>query len=132
MNAVKQLGRLTKDPKMVTTQNQTALCILELAVEHRFKSANGTRGADFFTCKAYGVLATFAANNLHKGERILISGRLMNESWKDKFEQNRISTVIVVSEIYFADGKKPSVKADTADYPEVSFDEDLPLFEGDK
>lgn len=117
---------------MVTTQSQTALCILEIAVEHRFKSANGTRGADFFACKAYGTLATFAANNLHKGERVLISGRLQNEPWKDKFEQNRISTVIVVSEIYFADGKKPSIKADTADYPESSYEEDIPLFEGDK
>ena len=126
MNDVKMLGRLTKEPKSLTMQNQTELCVFDLAVDRRYKTADGQKGCDFFTCKAFGTLATFCAQNLIKGERIAISGRLANEPWTDTHGQKRISTVIVLREVYFADGRKSSAKAEPTDYPDPT-DDNAPL-----
>jgi len=43
MNKVQLIGRLTKDPEVKMTSNQTKFCQFTLAVDRRFKDANGQR-----------------------------------------------------------------------------------------
>ena len=53
MNKVILVGRLTRDPEVKTTQNQVEVCSFTVAVDRRFRSANGERQADFLNCVAW-------------------------------------------------------------------------------
>ena len=47
MNKVELVGRLTKDPEVKLTSNQTQFCNFTIAVDRRFKDQNGQRQADY-------------------------------------------------------------------------------------
>ena len=53
MNKVELVGRLTKDPEVKLTSNQTQFCNFTVAVDRRFKDSNGQRQADFISCVAW-------------------------------------------------------------------------------
>ena len=53
MNKVELVGRLTKDPEVKLTSNQTQFCNFTIAVDRRFKDQNGQRQADFINCVAW-------------------------------------------------------------------------------
>jgi single-strand DNA-binding protein len=124
MNDVKMIGRLSKEPKSLDTE--TDICVFDIAVDRKKKNADGSRKVDFFSCKAFGSLAKFASQHLEKGERIAISGRLTNEPWVDKFDQPRISAVIVLREIDFADGRKQQGKDEPTEPTDLEEDERTP------
>ena len=59
MNKVELVGRLTKDPEVKLTSNQTQFCNFTVAVDRRFKDSNGQRQADFISCVAWRQTAAF-------------------------------------------------------------------------
>jgi single-strand DNA-binding protein len=114
MNKVILMGNLTRDPEMRTTQSQVAVCTFSLAVERRFKSANGERQADFINIVAWRQQAEFVAKYFHKGSRMIVVGSIQTRSYDDKDGNKRTATEIVADEIYFGDTKKSSGGYDTA------------------
>ena len=103
MNKVILIGRLTKDPEVKSTSNQTALCNFTIAVDRRFKDANGNRQADFINCVAWRQQASLIGSYFHKGSRIAIVGNLQSRSYEDNQGQKRYVTEVVVDEVEFVD-----------------------------
>ena len=122
MNKVELIGRLTKDVEIKTTQNQTQYTQFTLAVDRRFKDANGQRQADFIQCVAWKQTAVFIQKYFRKGNRLAVIGSIQTRSYDDKNGQKVYVTEVVVDEAEFVESQstQASVPAqqETAQAPE--------------
>ena len=109
MNKVIMMGRLTRDPEVRYSQGQnpTAVARFSIAVDRRFKR-EGEPDADFFNCTAFGKQGEFVEKYLHKGVKVVITGRLQNDNYTNKEGQQVYAVRIMVEEIEFAESKNAS------------------------
>lgn len=110
MNKVVLLGRLTKEPDVRQTQVVT-IARYTLAVTRRGKKQEGQQEADFISCVAFGKAGEFAANYLHKGTKICVSGRLQTGSYTRQDGTKVYTTDVVVEDQEFAESKADSGRA---------------------
>lgn len=109
MNKVILMGRLCADPEVRYSQNenQTAVARYRLAVDRRFKR-EGDQTADFIPCVAFGKAAQFAEYYLHRGTKIIITGRIQTGNYTNREGQKVYTTDVVVEEHEFAESKGAS------------------------
>ena len=109
MNKVILMGRLTRDPEVRYSQgaSQTAVARFSIAVDRRFKR-EGEPDADFFNCTAFGKQAEFIERYMHKGTKVVLSGRIQNDNYTNKDGQMVYSVRIMVDEVEFAESKNAS------------------------
>ena len=105
MNKCELVGRLTKDPELKNTQNGTQFCNFTVAVDRRFKDANGNRQADFISCVAWKERAQFVSKYFRKGNRIGICGSIQTRSYDDNGTKHFV-TEILVDEAEFVESAK--------------------------
>ena len=105
MNKVELIGRLTKEPEIKLTSNQTQYCNFTVAVDRRFKDANGQRGTDFINCLAWKQTAVFIQKYFHKGNRIAIVGSIQTRSYDDQNGQKHFVTEVIADEVYFVESQ---------------------------
>lgn len=107
MNKVILVGRLARDPEVRYTQNGKAVASFSIAV-NRFVGAQGQEQVDFIPIVAWEKLAEIVGNNLAKGRRILVEGRLQIRNYvnQETGEKRRIAEVIAQN-IEFLDSRKP-------------------------
>lgn len=103
MNKVILMGRLTKDPEIKNTASQVPFCNFTIAVDRRFKDANGQRQADFISCVAWRQTATFINSYFKKGSKIMVCGSLQSRSYDDNNGQKRYVTEVIVDEAEFCE-----------------------------
>jgi single-strand DNA-binding protein len=97
---------LTKDPEVKYTQSGTAVCTFTLAVDRKFaKKDSGQPTADFIPIVAWRKLAEIIGNNLVKGRRISVEGRIQVRSYDAQDGSKRYVTEIVADEVEFLDSK---------------------------
>lgn len=103
------MGRLCADPEVRYSQNenQTAVARYRLAVDRRFKR-EGDQTADFIPCVAFGKAAQFAEYYLHRGTKIIITGRIQTGSYTNRDGQKVYTTDVVIEEQEFAESKGAS------------------------
>lgn len=106
MNKIIIMGRLTREPEVRWSQgtNATAIARISIAVDRKWKR-EGEPEADFFNCTAFGKQAEFIEKYLHKGTKVLVSGRVQNDNYTNKDGQKVYSVQIIVEEIEFAESK---------------------------
>ncbi len=128
MNKSILIGRLTRDPEIKTTSSQVAVCSFTIAVDRKFKSANGDREADFISCVAWRQTAEFIAKYFRKGSKICVDGSLQSRSWDDAEGKRRSVIEVVVDQAEFVEAKdssaqvRPATAADAAVFEEPPFD----------
>lgn len=98
-------GRLVADPELRTTNSGISVANIRIAVDRNFKDADGNKGADFFTCTAWRGTADFVEKYFHKGEQIVVDGKLQNSQYTDKDGNNRTVTQVVVDSVFFCGSK---------------------------
>lgn len=110
MNQVNFMGRLVADPEIRFSTGENATCIanFRIAVDKRFKNKNDADAptADFFRITAFGKLGEFVQNYLHKGTKIVMTGRIENANYTDKDGNKVFRDQIVAENIEFAESKK--------------------------
>lgn len=111
MNKVELIGRLTKEPEIKLTANQTAYCNFTVAVDRRFKDANGQRQADFINCVAWKQTAQFIGKYFHKGSKIALIGNIQTRNFDDQNGQKRFVTEVIVDEVEFVESQPTSQTA---------------------
>ena len=106
MNKVILMGRLTRDPEVRYSQGDTPTAIARytLAVDRRARK-DGEASADFISCVAFGKSAEFAEKYLHKGTKLVITGRIQTGSYTNKDGQKVYTTDVVVEDQEFAESK---------------------------
>jgi len=80
---VTKVGNLVADPELRFGANGTAYCRLRLAVSAPVEEGNwaGERRSTFYDLTAFKSLAENAAESLHKGDRVLVTGRGEDRTW---------------------------------------------------
>ena len=110
MNKVQLVGRLTRDPEIRYSQgeNVTATARFSVAVNRRFKNAEGNYDADFINCVAFGKSAEFVEKYFKKGMAIGLTGRIQTGNYTNKDGQKVYTTDVVVEETEFVESKGAS------------------------
>ncbi|MDR7868964.1 MAG: single-stranded DNA-binding protein [Sporomusaceae bacterium] len=106
MNKVILVGRLAQDPEVRYTQSGKAVASFTIAV-NRF-SGGGQKEADFIPIVAWEKLAETCGNNLTKGQRVLVEGRLQIRSYETNDGQKRRVAEVVAQNIEFLERKQPA------------------------
>ena len=110
-NRVIIAGNLTRDPELRYTPKGTAVARLGLAVNRRYKDANGQLQEEvtFIDAEAWSQQAETISQYMRKGGAMLIEGRLKQDSWDDKQTgQKRTMLRVVVENFQFlGGGQKP-------------------------
>ena len=135
MNKIILIGRLTKDPEVKETQSQISVCTFTIAVDRKFKTADGERQSDFLTCVAWRQQADLLGRYFQKGSRIGIVGNLQSRSYDNNEGKKVYVTEVVVDEIEFVESKKeqgqayapPAPSVDNGFYPTMDDDTSLPF-----
>ena len=85
-NKVILMGNLTRDPQLKYLPSQTPVAEFGMAVNHRYKTANGEDREEvmFIDCNAFGKQAEVINQYCRKGKSLLIEGRLKFDTWDDK------------------------------------------------
>ena len=118
MNNCSLIGRLTKDPEVKKTQSGTSVCSFTIAVDRRFKNADGTREADFIPCVGWRQVADIIGQYFHKGSRIGITGSIQTRSY-DGQNGKVFITEVLVSEIEFIDKKSETQEQNQTPAPQA-------------
>ena len=101
INQVILLGRLTRDPEQRTTASGKNVVSFSIAVDRQSQDDQ----ADFFNITAWDKLGDLVMQYLSKGRRVLIQGRLRQDSWEDKDTGKRQSRLeVTASDVTFLDG----------------------------
>ncbi|MEP6710704.1 MAG: single-stranded DNA-binding protein [Candidatus Saccharibacteria bacterium] len=101
INQVILLGRLTRDPEARTTSTGKTVVSFSLAVDR----AGQDDSADFFDVTAWEKLGELVMQYLSKGRRVLVQGRLRQDSWDDKETGKKRSRVeVTATDVTFLDG----------------------------
>lgn len=108
MNRIIILGRLTKDPEIRYTPTGKAVAGFTLAVNRPFKNEEGQQEADFIPVVLWGKTAETVGNYVHKGQRLLVDGRLQIRSYNAQDGSKRWVTEIVGEHIEFIEKKEDS------------------------
>ena len=109
MNKIILMGRLTGEPDLKYSSKDTSMAItrFNLAVDRRFvKKDSDKKAVDFIRCVAFGKGAEFASKYFHKGQRILVEGRLQIGEYTNKDGQKIPTADVVIESQYFADAPK--------------------------
>jgi len=98
LNSIVIVGRLTRDPELSYTQNNTPMCRFSLANNR----GNQDGDVNFFDVVAWNKTAEIAHQHLRKGSMVAIEGKLKQNRFVDKTTgQNRSQVNIVASSVQF-------------------------------
>ncbi|HKV88273.1 MAG TPA: single-stranded DNA-binding protein [Candidatus Dormibacteraeota bacterium] len=102
VNRVILVGNLAADPEVRATPKGTYVANMRLAT-HSYvgKDDEGNRKeqTEFHHLVAFGKMAEFAGQYLHKGRLVSAQGRLQTRSWEDTAGQKRYRTEVLVEEL---------------------------------
>jgi single-strand DNA-binding protein len=124
MNKVIIVGRLTRDPEVRYTQTGKAVASFSVAVDTGYGE---NKRADFIPVVVWDKLAEVCGNNLTKGRRVLVEGRLQIRDY-EKDGQKRRAADVVAQNIEFLDTKQAVSGGSTAASPAKSSGYDVSSF----
>ncbi len=116
MNKVILMGRLTRDPNVTYTQNNSTVARYTLAVDRRIKT-EGQATADFISCVSFGKQAEFVEKYLRQGTKVVLEGRLQTGSYTNKDGQKIYTTDVVTDSVEFAESKSSSETRESRPQP---------------
>ncbi len=105
MNKVIIIGRLTQDPEVRYTQSGKAVASFTVAVNRPKRHDQQKADADFIPIVAWEKLAETIGNNLAKGQRCLIEGRLQIRSYEANDGQKRRVAEVIAQNMEFLEKK---------------------------
>jgi len=116
-NTVTLVGNLTKDPELRYTTGGRGVASFGLAVNRRYMVNNEWQEqVSFFNVVAWADLGENAAASLHKGNRVVVTGRLEQRSYETREGEKRNITEVI------ADDLGPSLRWAQAQVERISRD----------
>lgn len=120
LNTITIQGRLTKDPELRYTQNNTPVTSFTVAVERDF----GDKQTDFIGCVAWRSTAEFVAKYFSKGNMATVTGRLQSREWQDRDGNKRVNWEVLADHVYFGESKRDRTDAPVSTPTFVEADDD--------
>ncbi|MBN8219145.1 MAG: single-stranded DNA-binding protein [Spirochaetes bacterium] len=98
LNVIMIVGRLTRDPELSYTQNNTPMCRFSIANNR----GNQEGDVNFFDVVAWNKTAEVVHQVVRKGSQVAIEGKLKQNKFVDKTTgQNRSVVNIIASSVQF-------------------------------
>jgi len=136
-NRVLLIGNLGRDPELRYTQNQTAICNLNIATNEVWndKAGNRQERTEWHRVVVWGKQGEQVSKYLSKGSQVFVEGSLTTRSWDDaKTGQKRYMTEIRAQTVRFLDrrGDGPTSRPTDGGEPFASddpqfADDDIPF-----
>lgn len=106
MNRVMIIGRMTADPEVRYTQDNTAIASFSVAID-RGKNKNGEDlGADFPRVQCFGKAAENVERYSGKGLRIAVEGSIRTGSYTNRNGEKVYTTDVNAQRVEFIDWKE--------------------------
>ena len=121
MNKAILFGRLTKDVDLRTTPSGRSVAMLTLAID-RPVTKDGNKEADFIPVVLWGKTAEAVARYVHKGQRLLVEGRIQVRSYDGKDGQKRYATEVVADKAEFIDKSEQGASQQDSGFGQQSSD----------
>jgi single-strand DNA-binding protein len=104
-NKVLLIGNLTRDPQLRYTPSQQPVCDFGLAINRKWKSADGQMKEDvcFVDCTAWGRTAENIQKYMTKGRPLFIEGCLRYHTWDGQDGKKRSKLDVTVLSFQFID-----------------------------
>ena len=122
MNKIILLGNLTKEPEIRTTSTGLKTASFSLAINDG-KDKEGKDQVQYFNCSAFDKTAQIFEKFVRKGHKVMVVGRLKNESWDKPDGTKGTGVKITVSEVEMLTSK---MQAETISR---TYNNDLPSVE---
>ena len=106
MNKVFLIGRLTRDPELRYTGNNTAVASFTVAVNRTYTSQTGEREADFINVVVWRKQAENVKNYLSQGSQVAIEGRIQVRNYDDQNGQRRYVTEVIADNVEFVGSRR--------------------------
>jgi single-strand DNA-binding protein len=118
LNRVQLIGRLGRDPETRFTPRGSKVCQFSLAVDHRWRSADGEtkERTNWFNIEAWGRLGEICQEYLGKGRLVYLEGRLQTDQY-EKDGEKRYVTKVIASSMQILD-RKPEEEEPATPEPE--------------
>ena len=111
INQVILMGRLTRDPEQRSTTTGKNIVSFSIAVDRGGQDDS----TDYFDINAWEKLGDLVMQYLTKGRRVLVQGRLRQDSWDDKETGKKRSRIdVTASDVTFLDGPSDSCGSSSA------------------
>ena len=103
MNRVFLSGNLTRDPEIKVSEKGTSIALFSLAVNRFYRNREGelTKDTHFFQVEAFSRQAEICQQYLKKGQKVVIEGRLRQQSWEAKDGSRRSKISVITEQIQF-------------------------------
>lgn len=115
------MGNLVRDPETKQTNSGHSVTSFTLAVNGR------NDDVAYIDCTAWNKGGETIAQYLHKGDALLVSGRLNQSRWQDKDGNSRSKIDVVVDEFAFIGSKNNSDGSSTQTAPQPNYDTPAPV-----
>lgn len=114
-NLVVLTGRLTADPELRYTANNTPVTSFSIAVSRRYKAGEEAQ-ADFINIVAWRQTAEFVTKYFQKGSMIGIEGSIQTRRYVDKETgKNRTAFEVIANNVQFVESKRDGSSAPAAE-----------------
>lgn len=110
LNSVNLIGNLVRDAELKQTSSGMAIANFSIAVNRSKKQADGNyvEEASFIDCALFGNRASALVQYLVKGQKVGISGSLVQDRWTTDSGENRSKISVNVDNVELVGGKKDS------------------------
>ena len=119
---VEMIGRLTRDPELRKTGNDTSVTNFSVAVNREFKNDE----VDFFDITAWKQLAELVAGYKKKGDLVFIQGKLRQDRF-EKDGQTRTKVYVVANTVVFLPSNNDSANTSSGDNGNDVETDDIPF-----
>ena len=101
LNKAMIIGNLGRDPEMRYTPNGQAVTQFTVAVNRNFRGQDGEwqEETEWFRVVAWGQTGERAAENLRKGGKVYVEGRIQTRQWEDQSGQKRYTTELIADRV---------------------------------
>jgi len=129
LNKVMIIGNLGRDPEMRFTASGTAMTTFSVAVGRNFRGNDGEwrEETEWFRIVAWTDLAERLAQNLTKGRKVYVEGRLSTRSWDGTDGQKHYTTEVIANNVIYLDrapgASLPDYAGGEIEPDEVPFDQ---------
>ena len=96
-NTVTVVGNMTRDPELRFTAS--GIAVTDFGVAWNTKDKDGNESVSFFDITCWRDLAEHVAESLGKGNRVIVYGRLDQNTWETKEGDKRSKVRIVADDV---------------------------------
>ncbi len=120
LNKAILIGNLTRDPETKALPSGTSVTTFSVATNRVWKDSSGNRKeeTDYHNIVVFGRQAETAAQYLHKGDSVMIEGRMQTRSWDDKDGNKKYRTEVIADRVQF--GPKRGASSEEKSFSEGS------------